>query len=69
VLIVDEGWKSGSLSGEIPTRIIEHCFFDLDAPVERLCRREVPIPYARHLELVAIPQTEDIVKKIQEMLK
>jgi pyruvate dehydrogenase E1 component beta subunit len=69
VLIVDEGWKSGSLSGEISARIIENCFFDLDAPVERLCRREVPIPYARHLELAAIPQTEDIIKKIQEMLK
>jgi pyruvate dehydrogenase E1 component beta subunit len=69
VLIVDEGWKSGSLSAEISARIIENCFFDLDAPVERLCRREVPIPYARHLELAAIPQTEEIIKKIQEMLK
>ena len=69
VLIVDEGWKSGSLSAEISARIIEKCFFDLDAPVERLCRREVPIPYARHLELAAIPQTEDIIKKIQEIIK
>ena len=69
VLIVDEGWKSGSLSAEISARIIENCFYELDAPVERLCRREVPIPYARHLELAAIPQTEEIIKKIQEMLK
>jgi pyruvate dehydrogenase E1 component beta subunit len=68
VLIVDEGWKSGSVSAEISARIMEFCFFDLDAPVERLCRKEVPIPYSRHLELAAIPQAKDIRKKIQEML-
>jgi pyruvate dehydrogenase E1 component beta subunit len=69
VLIVDEGWRSGSLSAEISARIIENCFYELDAPIERLCRKEVPIPYARHLELAAIPQKEDIIKKIQEILK
>ncbi len=68
VLIVDEGWKSGSLSAEISARIMESCFYDLDAPVQRLCRREVPIPYARHLELAAIPQTSEISAKIKEML-
>jgi pyruvate/2-oxoglutarate/acetoin dehydrogenase E1 component len=68
VLIVDEGWRSGSLSAEISARIIESCFYDLDAPVQRLCRKEVPIPYARHLELAAIPQVSDILAKIQEML-
>jgi pyruvate/2-oxoglutarate/acetoin dehydrogenase E1 component len=69
VLIVDEGWKSGSLSAEISARIMESCFFELDSPVQRLCRKEVPIPYARHLELAAIPQTQDIIQKIQEILK
>lgn len=68
VLIVDEGWKSGSLSAEISARIMESCFYDLDAPVQRLCRKEVPIPYARHMELAAIPQVTDIAKKIQEMM-
>jgi pyruvate dehydrogenase E1 component beta subunit len=68
VLIVDEGWKTGSLSAEISARIMESCFYDLDTPVQRLCRKEVPIPYARHMELAAIPQTEDILAKIQEML-
>jgi pyruvate dehydrogenase E1 component beta subunit len=67
-LIVDEGWKSGSLSAEISARIMESCFYDLDAPVQRLCRREVPIPYARQMELAAIPQVADILVKIQEML-
>jgi pyruvate dehydrogenase E1 component beta subunit len=68
VLIVDEGWRSGSLSAEISARIMESCFYDLDAPVQRLCRREVPIPYARHMELHAIPQVSNIKEKIEEML-
>lgn len=69
VLIVDEGWRSGSLSAEISARITESCFYDLDAPVQRLCRRELPIPYARHLEDAIIPQYKDILLKIEEMLK
>lgn len=69
VLIVDEGWKSGSISAEISARIMESCFYDLDAPVQRLCRKEVPVPYARHLEEAIVPKVEDIVSKIEEMLK
>ncbi len=67
-LIVDEGWRSGSLSAEMSARIMENSFYDLDAPVERLCRKEIPVPYARHLEEAAIPGVEDIKNKIQEML-
>jgi pyruvate dehydrogenase E1 component beta subunit len=67
-LIIDEGWQSGSLSAEICTRIVEQAFYDLDAPVQRLCRKEVPIPYAKPLEEFAIPQVADIVRKVQEML-
>ena len=57
-VIVDEGWRSGSLSGEIAARIQEHAFFALDAPVARVCSAEVPLPYPRHLELAATPQPE-----------
>ncbi|MGB8622116.1 MAG: pyruvate dehydrogenase complex E1 component subunit beta, partial [Paracoccaceae bacterium] len=60
-LIVDEGWKSGSLSAEIGMRLAEDSFFDLDAPLARVCSAEVPIPYAGHLEEAAIPQTPAIV--------
>ncbi len=49
-VIVDEGWKTGSLSAEIGMRIVEQAFFDLDAPIGRVCSAEVPIPYPRHLE-------------------
>ena len=49
-VVVDEGWRSGSLAAEIMARIMEHAFYDLDAPVARVCSDEVPIPYARHME-------------------
>ena len=62
VLVVDEGWRSGSLSAEIAARIQEQAFFELDAPIARLCSAEVPIPYAKHLEQAAVPQVEDIVR-------
>jgi pyruvate dehydrogenase E1 component beta subunit len=62
VLVVDEGWRSGSLSAEIAARIQEEAFFELDAPIARLCSAEVPIPYARHLEQAAVPQVEAIVR-------
>ena len=67
-LIVEEDWKSGSFSAEISARIMENCFSDLAVPVQRLCRKEVPAAYAKHLEESAIPQTKDIVHKLQEML-
>ncbi|WP_306324717.1 alpha-ketoacid dehydrogenase subunit beta [Streptomyces venezuelae] len=60
-VVVDEGWRSGSLSAEIESRICEQAFFDLDAPVERVCSAEVPIPYASRLEQAALPQSADIV--------
>ncbi len=61
LLVVDEGWRTGSLAGEICALVAEHCFWSLDAPPQRLCSAEVPIPYPRHLELAATPQVEGIV--------
>ena len=60
-VIVDEGWRSGSLAAEICARIVEQAFWELDAPIGRVCSEEVPIPYARHLEEAALPQTPKIV--------
>jgi pyruvate dehydrogenase E1 component beta subunit len=59
-VIVDEGWRSGSLSAEVSARITEQAFYDLDAPVERVCGAEVPIPYPAHLEAAATPQAGTI---------
>ncbi len=60
-VIVDEGWRSGSLSAEVSARIMEGAFWDLDAPVGRVCSAEVPVPYPRHLEEAALPQPQTIV--------
>jgi pyruvate/2-oxoglutarate/acetoin dehydrogenase E1 component len=60
-VIIDEGWKTGSISAEIMARIMEHAFYDLDAPVARVCSVEVPMPYPKHLEDAAIPQGPAIV--------
>jgi len=67
-VVVDEGWKSGSISAEIMARIMEQAFYDLDAPVARVCSREVPVPYAKHLEDAALPQSQDIVRAAKEVL-
>jgi pyruvate dehydrogenase E1 component beta subunit len=66
-VVVDEGWRSGSLSAEVTARITEHAFYDLDAPVARVCSAEVPMPYARHLEEAALPQVSDIVAAAKEL--
>jgi pyruvate/2-oxoglutarate/acetoin dehydrogenase E1 component len=60
-VIVDEGWRTGSLAAEVSARIMEGAFWDLDAPVGRVCTAEVPIPYPRHLEEAALPQPATIV--------
>jgi len=68
-LIVDEGWRSVGISAEVSARIMEQAFYELDAPVERLCGAEVPMPYAAHMERAALPQVEDIVAIAERMVK
>jgi pyruvate dehydrogenase E1 component beta subunit len=67
-LVVDEGWRSGSLAAEVVARIVEGAFYELDAPPGRVCSEEVPIPYAKHLEEAALPQTPRIVAAVLQML-
>jgi pyruvate/2-oxoglutarate/acetoin dehydrogenase E1 component len=67
-VVVDEGWKSVGLSAELLARVMEKGFYDLDAPVARVCSREVPIPYAKHMEEAAIPQVAQIVQAAKEVL-
>jgi pyruvate dehydrogenase E1 component beta subunit len=68
-VIVDEGWRSGSLSAEISARIMEQALYELDAPVARVCSAEVPIPYPRHLEIAATPQPEAIVAAVRGAMR
>lgn len=69
VLIVDEGWKSGSISAEIMARINEQAFYELDAPMARVCSAEVPTPYAKHLEDYALPQVDKIVEVAKQVME
>jgi pyruvate/2-oxoglutarate/acetoin dehydrogenase E1 component len=68
LVIVDEGWRSGSLSAEVAARVAERAFYELDAPIRRVCSAEVPIPYPKHLEDAALPQPAAIVAAVRELL-
>ena len=67
-VVVDEAWRSGSLAAEVSARIMEGAFYELDAPVARVCGAEVPFPYAQHLEQAAIPQPEQIAQAARELM-
>lgn len=67
-VIVDEGWKTCSLAAEISAGIMDGAFYQLDAPVGRVCTAEVPLPYAGHLEDAALPQIDRIVAAVKEVL-
>jgi len=68
VLVVDEGWRTGSLASEICASVAEHCFWSLDAPPHRICSKEVPIPYPQHLERAATPQVAQVVEAALTLL-
>jgi len=68
-VVVDEGWRSGSLAAEVVTRLVEGAFWELDAPPARVCSEEVPIPYAKQQEEAALPQPEKIVAAAERLVK
>jgi pyruvate/2-oxoglutarate/acetoin dehydrogenase E1 component len=68
IVIVDEGWKTGSLASEISAQVMERGFDLLDWPVQRICTAEVPIPYAKHLEDAALPSAAGVVRAVKEMV-
>jgi pyruvate dehydrogenase E1 component beta subunit len=61
LVVIDEGWRTGSLAAEIVARATEDAFYALDAPPERVCSVEVPVPYAKHMEDATLPTVERIV--------
>ena len=67
-VIVDEGWRTGSIAAEVSAQIMEQGFDYLDWPVQRVCSAEVPMPYAKHLEDAALPRAETIVAAVKGML-
>lgn len=69
VVVVDEGWRSGSLSAEISARITEQAFYELDAPIGRVASAECPTPYSRQMEQAALPAVDDVVAAIDAALR
>ena len=67
-VVVDEGWRSGSLAAEVMARIVEGAFWELEGPPARVCSAEVPIPYARHLEEAALPSVGAIVTAARQAM-
>jgi pyruvate/2-oxoglutarate/acetoin dehydrogenase E1 component len=67
-VIVDEGWRSVGIAAELSARIVEGLFYELDAPVGRVCSEEVPMPYAKHLEDAALPSAGKVVAAVEAML-
>jgi len=67
-VIVEEGWRSYGVGAEVASRIYEEAFDYVDAPIQRVAQKEVPLPYNRTLEQSALPQVEDIVRAVKEVL-
>lgn len=67
-VVIDEGWRTGSFAAEVSAQIMEGAFYDLDAPVARVCSVEVPIPYPKHLEDAALPQVAGIVQAVHAVV-
>lgn len=67
-VIVEEGWKSYGVGAEITARIYEEAFDYVDAPVKRVAQDEVPLPYNRTLEQMALPQVEDVIAAVKEVM-
>ena len=67
-VIAEEGWRSYGVGAEVASRIYEEAFDYVDAPIQRVAQKEVPLPYNRTLEQLALPQVEDIIKSVREVL-
>lgn len=67
-VVVEEGWKSYGVGAEVAARIYEEAFDYLDAPVKRVAQKEVPLPYNRALEQMALPQVEDVILAVKEVM-
>jgi pyruvate dehydrogenase E1 component beta subunit len=67
-VIVEEGWRSFGVGAEVSARIYEEAFDFVDAPIQRVAQKEVPLPYNRTLEQMALPQVEDVIEAVKEVL-
>merc|ERR1711871_1224061 len=66
--ILDESTKSGGVGASISANINENCYYDLDAPVMRLCMDDAPVPYAASMEKVVVKRASDLVEGVQKLV-
>lgn len=62
LVVVNDGWRTCGYAAEIMATVMEECFFDLDAPIQRVCTKDVPMPVATGLQRAVMVSEEDIVK-------
>jgi pyruvate dehydrogenase E1 component beta subunit len=67
-VVLEDDWLSYGVGAEIAATIQEGAFDFLDAPVRRVAAAEIPLPYAKPLELAALPTAADLTKVIGEVL-
>jgi len=67
-VVVEEGWKSYGVGAEVVARLYEEAFDYVDAPIQRVAQKEVPLPYNRTLEQMALPQVDDVIRAVKEVL-
>ncbi|HEX9796841.1 MAG TPA: alpha-ketoacid dehydrogenase subunit beta [Anaerolineales bacterium] len=64
-VVVEEGWRSYGVGAEVAARLYEEAFDYIDTPIRRVAQREVPLPYNRTLEQMALPQVEDVIEAVK----
>jgi pyruvate dehydrogenase E1 component beta subunit len=67
-VVVEEGWPSYGVGSEVVARMYEQAFDYADAPIKRVAQKEVPLPYNRTLEQKALPQIDDVIRAVKEVL-
>ena len=67
-VIAEEGWRSYGIGAEVSSRLYEEAFDFVDAPIQRVAQTEVPLPYNHDLEQMALPQVENIIEAVKEVL-
>lgn len=68
-VIVEEGHLFAGIAAEVGFQIMEHCFDFLDAPLERVCQLETPMPYSKVLERETLPSVDRILKAVTKTLR
>ena len=67
-VVVEEGWQSFGVGAEVSARIYSEAFDYVDAPIQRVAQKEVPLPYNQALEQMALPQIDDVIRAVKEVL-